>query len=220
MIKALIFDFDGLILDTETPVYLSWVEIYQRFALTLAFDDWANIIGTSAAEHFDPFDQIEAQADQKLDRKKLSAERRTFELSLISNNLILPGVQHLLDAAQNAGLKLAVASSSSRDWVEGHLKHLGLIHFFEVICCSEDVPLTKPDPALFLLVLEQLGLDSRETIVLEDSPNGVTAAARANIFSVAVPNDMTHGLDFSHADLQLDSLAEISLDTLIQLAKK
>ena len=220
MIKALIFDFDGLILDTETPVYLSWVEIFQRFGLTLPFDDWTSIIGTSAAEHFDPFDRLEAQFNLNLDRKKLSAERMAFELSLVINNPILPGVKELIDAAQKDNLKLAVASSSSCDWVKGHLKRLKLIHYFDVICCSDDVPRTKPDPALFLLALEHLKLESKETIVLEDSPNGITAAKRANIFSVAVPNDMTRTLKFSHADLLLGSLAETSLETLIQLAEK
>jgi HAD superfamily hydrolase (TIGR01509 family) len=220
MIKTLIFDFDGLILDTETPVYLSWVEIYRGFGLTLPFDDWTNIIGTSAAEHFDPFDRLEAQYSFKLDRKKLVAKRTEFELSLIIKNPVLPGVKELIDAAQKKALKLAVASSSSRDWVEGHLKRLRLIQHFDVICCSEDVPRTKPDPALFLLALEQLKLNCHEAIVLEDSPHGITAANRANIFSVAVPNGMTRDLIFSHADLRLNSLAESNLETLIQLAEK
>ncbi|MBE9524732.1 MAG: HAD family hydrolase [Chloroflexi bacterium] len=220
MIKTLIFDFDGLILDTETPVYLSWVEIYQRFGLTLPFDDWTSIIGTSAAEHFDPFDRLEAQSNLKLDRKELVAERMAFELSLVIKNPVLPGVKELIDAAQKDNLKLAVASSSTRDWVEGHLKRLKLIQHFDVICCSEDVSRTKPDPALFLLALEHLKLNSKEAIVLEDSPNGITAANRANIFSVAIPNGMTRDLTFSHADLRLGSLAESSLETLIQLAEK
>jgi len=220
MIKAFIFDFDGLILDTETPVYRSWVEIFQRYELTLPFSDWAGIIGTSAAEHFDPFDQLDTQLNRKLDRKKLAAERRAFELSLVIKNPVLPGVEKLIAAAQKAGLKLAVASSSSREWVEGHLKRLKMIQHFDVICCSEDVPRTKPDPALFLLALQRLGLDSKEAIVLEDSPNGIIAAKRANIFSIVIPNDMTRGLEFSHADLKLASLTDHSLDSLIRLAKK
>jgi HAD superfamily hydrolase (TIGR01509 family) len=220
MIKALIFDFDGLILDTETPVYRSWVEIYQRFELTLPFDAWVGIIGTSAAEHFDPFDQLDAQLNRILDRKKLAAERRAIELSLVIKNPVLPGVERLIAAAQKTGLKLAVASSSSRDWVEGHLIRLKMIQHFDVICCSEDVPRTKPNPALFLLALEHLKLNSNEAIVLEDSPNGITAANRANIFSVAIPNDMTRGLEFSHADLKLASLADNSLESLIRLADK
>ncbi len=220
MIKALIFDFDGLILDTETPVYRSWVEIFQRHELTLPFSDWASIIGTSAAEHFDPFDQLDTQLNRKLDRKKLAAERRAFELSLVIKNPVLPGVEGLIAAAQKAGLKLAVASSSSREWVEGHLKRLKMIQHFDVICCAEDVPRTKPDPALFLLALQRLGLDSKEAIVLEDSPNGIIAAKRANIFSIVIPNDMTRKLEFSHADIKLASLADHSLDSLIRLAEK
>jgi len=220
MIKALIFDFDGLILDTETPVYRSWVEIYQRFGLTLPFDDWANIIGTSAAEHFDPFDQLEAALDRKLDRGKLTEERTAFEFSLVAKNSALPGVEKMIAAAQYKCLKLAVASSSSCDWVLGHLKRLALIQHFDAICCADDVALTKPDPALFLLALARLELTSEEAIVLEDSPNGITAANRAGIFSVAIPNGMTRGLPLSHADLQLQSLADSSLEALIQLAEK
>ncbi|MEN8173036.1 MAG: HAD family phosphatase, partial [Chloroflexota bacterium] len=208
MIKALIFDFDGLILDTETPIYRSWVEIYQRFDLSLPFDTWASIIGTSAAEHFDPFDQLEQALDRKLDRDKLTADRLAVEISLVTKNAVLPGVEGTIAAAKTAGLKLAVASSSTRDWVEGHLDRLALIDNFDTICCAEDVPKTKPDPALFLLALARLALTPDQALVFEDSPNGVTAANRAGIFSVAIPNDMTRGLSLSHADLQLGSLAD------------
>jgi HAD superfamily hydrolase (TIGR01509 family) len=215
MIRAIIFDFDGLILDTETPVYLSWRELYQRFGASLSFEEWGGIIGTSAAEHFDPFDQLEAQFGRPLDRVRLEAERRQRELAMVAEEALLPGVQDYLAEARGMSLRLGVASSSSRDWVMSHLGDRGLLSYFEVVHTADDVERTKPDPALFLLTLESLGVEAGEAFVLEDSPNGVTAAQRAGIFCVAVPNSLTRLLSLDHADLRLESLTEMSLVELV-----
>jgi HAD superfamily hydrolase (TIGR01509 family) len=211
VLRGLIFDFDGLILDTEMPVYQSWVALYRSFGLDLPFDEWAGIIGTSSAEHFDPFDRLEAQLGRKLDRESLAKQRLEDELARVAHQPILPGVEDLIAEAESRGLKLGVASSSSRPWVAGHLARLGLIGHFEVIVTAEDVPRTKPDPALFRLALARLHLRAEEAIVLEDSPNGVRAAKAAGIFTVAVPNPLTARLDLSHADLVVESLVEVRI---------
>jgi beta-phosphoglucomutase-like phosphatase (HAD superfamily) len=118
------------------------------------------------------------------------------------------------------GLKLAVASSSRRAWVEGHLERLGLLSYFQVIRTKEDVALTKPDPALFLRAAEGLGVPPRETIVLEDSQNGVRAARFAGAFTVAVPNALTRHLDLSQANLLLESLGDLPLWDLLPIARQ
>ena len=216
MIRGIIFDFDGLIVDTEWPVYQSWVEIFDFFGVELPFDQWATIIGTSSHEHFDPFDMIERQVGQTLDRQNLLEKRRARELEMVADQPILPGVEEILRNAKVLNLKLGIASSSDRDWVAGNLARLGLLEYFDVIHTSDDVERTKPDPSLYQLALQSLGLSPIEAIVLEDSPNGVIAAKDAGIFTIAVPNPLTASLNLDRADMVLESLAELSLVDLIQ----
>jgi HAD superfamily hydrolase (TIGR01509 family) len=215
MIGGIILDFDGLILDTEGPVYQSWDELYQEYGTELPFEEWATIIGTSNKEHFDPFKKLEAKIGRPLDRQALVPRRYARELDLCYAQPILPGVREVIEAAREMGLKLAIASSSSRQWVAGHLTRLGLDHYFEVVHTSDDVERTKPDPALYVLTLRTLNLRPTEAIVFEDSPNGVAAAKAAGIFVVAVPNPVTRQLSLDHADLRLDSLADLSLGEII-----
>jgi HAD superfamily hydrolase (TIGR01509 family) len=215
MIRGLIFDFDGLILETEGPVYQSWVEFYREFGAELPFEDWSHIIGTSNAEHMDVFVLLEDKIGRKLDRETLAPRRSARELEICLAQPILPGVSQILTKAQGKGLKLGIASSSDRKWVGGHLTRLGLIDYFDVIHTSDDVERTKPDPALYLLALQSLGLEPDEAIVFEDSPNGVTAAKAAGIFAVAVPNPLTRQLNLDHADLELTTLADLTLDEII-----
>ena len=131
----------------------------------------------------------------------------------------MPGVKELLDASRQRDLKLAVASSSPENWVSGHLTRLGLSDYFDAIVTADDVEETKPNPALFLLAAEKLGVRPGDVIVLEDSPNGVHGAKRAGMFVVAVPNSITARADLGAADLQLSSLAEITLDGLLEKAQ-
>ncbi len=219
MIHGLIFDFDGLILDTEGPIYQSWVELFAQCGVDLPFELWATIIGVSANEHFDPMDLLEKRVGVLAERQKLAGRRLERELELVMAETVLPGVIELLTAARAAGLRLGVASSSSRRWVVGHLERLGLLDYFEVVCTADEVERAKPDPALFELALRELGLQPSEAIALEDSPNGAMAARRAGIFVAAVPNRLTARLDLSHADLRLESLAGVSLAGLIGAAQ-
>jgi beta-phosphoglucomutase-like phosphatase (HAD superfamily) len=112
-------------------------------------------------------------------------------------------------------LKIGLASSSPCEWVEGHLERLGLRPYFESIIASDDVVLTKPDPALYTSACAALGVEPGRAVALEDSPNGALAAKRAGLHCVAVPNELTKFLPFPAVDLRLDSLAEMSLDDLL-----
>lgn len=219
MIRGLIFDFDGLIVDTEWSVYQSWVEMFDSFDAELPLDLWKTIIGTSEIEHFDPFELLESQVNQNLDIKDLQKERHDREMELVLTQPILPGVEEKLRTAKTQKLKLAIASSSDRAWVEGNLTRLGLFENFDVVHTSDDVERTKPDPALYRLALRSLGLSPTEAIVFEDSSNGVWAAKEAGIFTVAVPNRLTANLDLNRADMVLDSLSALSLADMILAAE-
>lgn len=211
--KLLVFDFDGLILDTEAPAYESWAEIYADHGQTLEFDRWATCIGTH--DTFDPCVELETLLARSLDAEAIRRRCRARCDEMIAGRDVLPGVRDYVVEARRLGLRLGVASSSSRTWVEGHLTRLGLRDFFEVVRTSDDVPRVKPDPALYLAVLAAMGIRAGDAVALEDSPNGVLAAKRAGLSCVAVPNPLTARLDLSTADLRLTSLAELPLPALL-----
>jgi len=215
VLKALIFDFDGLILDTETPEFDVLQKLYAEFGCELSIESWGQIIGGSDAATFDPVADLERLTGRSLDRQSIRDRWRRQADALIERNPILPGVTEILDEARRLGMKLAVASSSPHEWVDAHLTRLGLFDRFETVVCSDDVSRTKPSPELFLLALSRLNVRADEAVVFEDSPNGVKAARAAGIFVVAVPNPLTAQLTFEGENLRLRSLAELSLEELL-----
>jgi len=211
--RLVVFDFDGLILDTEAPVYDAWQAIYAEHGHTLDFDKWAQCIGTH--DLFDPAADLAALCGRALDCEALTARHRADCNALIAREAVLPGVRDYVAEAPRLGVCLGVASSSSRAWVEGHLARLGLREYFDVVRCRDDVEAVKPDPALYRAVLTATGVAAPDAVALEDSPNGVWAAKRAGMACVAVPNPLTARLDLAHADLRLGSLADLPLGDLL-----
>ena len=227
MLKALIFDFDGLILDTETPEYLAWKHIYQEYGFELPSGEWEKIVGGyglstfDAAEHLWHLLSSSQRAQGQLDSASLRDRHRSESGALIQAQEILPGVREMIHQAKQLGLKLAIASSSPHAWVDAHAQRLSVFHYFDVVICADDVGAgrTKPNPDLFLLALEQLQVRNNEAAVFEDSPNGVTAARRAGIFVVAIPNQLTSMLPIEDANLILSSLSELPLSLLLDKVK-
>lgn len=215
MIRGLIFDFDGLILDTESSIYQSWNEFYQLHHCQLSFDVWAGGIGKEEAA-YDPLTDLEALIGRRPAPAAIAA-RRQREAELIAVLAARPGVQSYLESARQLGLKIGLASSSKCNWVTGHLSRLGLLGYFDCLRAVDDVPRAKPDPDLYLSALAGLGLAATEAIAFEDSPNGILAAKRAGLFCVAVPNEMTCRLPLDQADYRLASLAEMPLTDLLSM---
>ncbi len=214
LIRALIFDFDGLILDTEGPIYRSWKEVYETQGVPLPFEQWVKTVGSSN-QAFDPQLHLEERLGRKLPQEVL--ERRVARRAeLVLAQPLLPGVADLIQQALAAGLKVGVASSSSRNWVHGHLERLGILARFDCIRGRDDVAHVKPEPDLYLAVLDCLGVAAADALAIEDSPNGITAAKRARLRCVAVPNPITAGLDLSQADVRLGSLANVTLPQLLE----
>lgn len=214
--KALICDFDGLILDTESSEYETWKAIYARYGQVLPLDEWQAVIGLGGEDWPGPCGKLQKLVDETLNCKVLESEAMEAQRTIWDSLAVEPGVEAHLDAAQAAGLKLAIASSSPRWWVEPHLKRLGLLDRFEVVKTADDVEKTKPDPELYVAAAEALGISPQEAIVYEDSPNGALAGVRAGAFVVAVPGPMTRGLPFEGIAMNLNSLAEVSLATVLQ----
>ncbi len=216
-IKALVFDFDGLLVDTEVPIFRAWQRIYREHGQELPLERWLTIIGTAAGP-FDPVIDLAEKTGAKLVEAELKALEVLYYQEATALQQLLPGVLDYLVAARQLGLKTAVASSSTRKWVMDHLNRFGIGGHFDAIVCREDVKRTKPDPDLYLTALHRLEVSPKEAIAFEDSSNGVEAAKAAGLFCVAVPNPLTADLDLSQADLRLLSLDAMPLRDVIKEA--
>lgn len=216
-IKALVFDFDGLIVDTEVPIFRAWQRIYREHGQDLPLEQWLTIIGTASGP-FDPVIDLAEKTGAKLDEQELKALEVLYYQEATALQQLLPGVIDYLVAARQLGLKTAVASSSTRTWVMDHLNRFGIGGRFDAIICREDVKRTKPDPDLYLTALQRLGVQPAEAIAFEDSSNGIHAAKAAGLFCVVVPNPLTVDLDLSEADLRLLTLEAMPLRDVIKEA--
>lgn len=215
MLEAIIFDFDGLICDTEMPVMQSWQALYREYGLELSIQDWVKCIGTDYSEDtFDPYADLSAQVMQPIDWEVVKPRRYAKELAIVNESPALPGVVALLAEAQANKVKIAVGSSSPHEWVDYHLDRLQLTGYFNTVICADDVARVKPAPDLFRKAAETLQVAPENAVVLEDSPHGVAAAGQLGIFSVAVPNKLTRYLDFNGAGMKVGSIAELSVDLL------
>ena len=213
-IQGIIMDFDGLILDTETPTLQAWQTIFNQHGQIFPLDEWTKTLGSDYLS-YEPLGVLESLTQKPLNRITLVAAQQALETRLLDAQTTLPGVKDYLLTARKHQLKTGLASSSDREWVLGHLARLKLLPLFDCIHTAEDVVHVKPDPALFLITLRDLNLAPENAVVFEDSPNGIKAAQAAGIFTVAIPNPVTRHLDTSFADLQIDSLAHIPLETLL-----
>jgi HAD superfamily hydrolase (TIGR01509 family) len=221
MLKALIFDFDGLILDTETPEVLVWQSIYKEYGFELPFYEWEKTIGGYGLSNFDPAKHLALLTQGRLNPVSLRVRYRKESDEIIHASPILPGVIRMIEQAKENDLLVAIGSSSPHSWVDTHAKRLGVFHYFDRIICQDDVPQgrTKPNPDIFLKTLDQLNVAQEAAVVFEDSLNGVTAARRAEIFVVAVPNPMTAKMGVT-GDITISSLAALSLQELNEYLKK
>jgi putative hydrolase of the HAD superfamily len=219
MLKGLIFDFDGLILDTETPAYHAWVKIYSQFGCTLPLNLWKSSIGTND-QYFDPLTYLHSISHEVINDKEIVGVYKEIVEELVLKEQILPGIFGLLKAAQKRRYKLAVASSSPIAWVKKYCILFGINDFINCYATKEDVIHTKPEPDLYIMALKKLGLDPNSVIALEDSPSGVQAAKKACIFTIAIPSSLTQQLDFSAADMVVTSALSIKLEQLSKLFNK
>jgi HAD superfamily hydrolase (TIGR01509 family) len=213
-LRALVFDFDGLILDTERPVFEAWRWAFAEHGVELSVAEWSAVIGR--ADAWDPLARLASVAEVD---HAVVARRREVRDALLAAEEILPGVIDLLADGRAAGLRIGIASSSPFEWVGEHLARLGLADWFECVACFRDDAGVrgKPAPDLYLEAVSSLGVAPDEAVALEDSMNGVAAAKAAGLWCVAVPHGLTAGLDLSAADLIVDSLASLPLSRLAAL---
>ncbi len=212
-VQALIFDFDGLLVDTETPAYQSWVEIYRQHGAELPRELYQQDIGTAGV--FDAVGELQRLTGKELDKDIVWEARQVLKEHMSVDQPLLPGVTTIIEEAQSLGLPIAVASSSSRRWVDGWLERHAVRAFFQCIVTSDDVAYVKPAPDLFLKAATCLGIAPAHCLVFEDSPNGMMAAAAAGIRCIAVPGPLTADLRLPPVAMRLRSLADLPLRTLL-----
>lgn len=215
VIRALVFDFDGLILETETPAYQAWAEVYREFGRELPKELWLEYIGREGG-WFDALEYLEGLIGSRDDRDAIQERRDARKTELVMAVAETAGLRALLDDARARELRLAVCSSSTPKWVLGHLDRLGLRAFFDHIQCRDRPDLrAKPAPDLYLAACAGLGVRPDEAIAFEDSRNGMLAAQAAGMRCVVVPNELTIAMDLGGADHRFESLAAVSLQTLL-----
>jgi HAD superfamily hydrolase (TIGR01509 family) len=213
-IRAFLFDFDGLILDTETASRAGWEWVYREHGHELPPEKWELVVGTVGA--WSPMDHLEELVGEPLERDALNERRYAHELSLIEAEGLRPGISDYLATAERLGLKRAIVSSSSQRWIDLHLGRLErAVGWDAIITAEHDPERAKPSPAMYLEALDVLDVAADEAIVFEDSPNGVRAAKAAGIFVVAVPNSVTRDYGLDDADLVVESLADLPADELL-----
>lgn len=214
MIEAVVFDFDGLIFDSETHEYETVAELFAEHGAELPLEVWSDCIGR-APGYFDPYAYLEERTGARVDRDALDALRRSRFFERVQGVGPIAGVEEALRAAKSLGLRIGLASSSNREWVEPQLRRLGLWHYFECVRTGDEVERAKPDPELYRSVLRCLGVEATRAVAFEDSPNGALAAKRAGMYCVIVPNRVTAGLAFGEHDLRLESLMQAELADLL-----
>ncbi len=214
MIKAIIFDFDGTIIDTETAWYVAFQEAYRAHGVDLTVETYAQCIGTSL-HSFNPYDYLvtHLHMDVDLDALREWVQRRHTEL--MEAEQMRPGIRHFLDSAKDSGLRIGLASSSSERWVRKFLKQLDIEGYFECMRTADHVKKVKPDPELYVQALECLSVKPEEAIAVEDSPNGSKAAVLAGLKCVVAPNRITRLLPFEKVHRMADSLDEIDFHSLL-----
>jgi HAD superfamily hydrolase (TIGR01509 family) len=214
LIEAVVFDFDGLIFDSETHEYETVAELFAEHGAELPLEVWSDCIGR-APGYFDPYAYLEERTGARVDRDALDALRRSRFFERVQGVGPIAGVEEALRAAKSLGLRIGLASSSNREWVEPQLRRLGLWHYFECVRTGDEVERAKPDPELYRSVLRCLGVEATRAVAFEDSPNGALAAKRAGMYCVIVPNRVTAGLAFGEHDLRLESLMQAELADLL-----
>lgn len=219
VITALLFDFDGVIVDTEVPTYQSWRDTYAEYGFDLALADWLPAVGSgsSISGAFDAVAHLERLIGSTVDREAVIARRSQRKAELYARAPLLPGVRKRLAEAHDRGLRTAIVTRNSEDRVRAQCDRVGLEHRWNAVVCANAQP-TMDKTELYVSALTVLGVTADRALAFEDSPAGVRAAKRARVWCAAVPNEVTRLASFDEADVVLASLEQNSLESILRMA--
>lgn len=217
LIKAVIFDFDGLILDTETVWYEAFKVTLSSYNLDLPLVEFVKCVGTEdTVFHQYLIDQL----GEDCNIEDIEATAKKIHNEKMQGIVEREGVRDYLEEAENLGYKIALASSSTRKWVTHYLTKLGLIDYFSVIVTGDQVEQVKPAPDLYVKATKELNIQASEGVAFEDSLNGLQAAVAAGLNCVIVPNPITEALPFENHHLRLRSMADKKLAEVIKYLER
>jgi len=214
MLKAVLMDFDGLILDTENlayEIYKNWFT--QNHDIELTINDFLVCVGSHPR---DLIDFVEKENNIKIDQKPFYRETETLKTE---KSKILPpreGVEEFIKSVKGRGLKLILTTSANRNKPLTHLRRLGLLKYFDDLVTADDVDYIKPEPDLFNKAIDILKVKKNEALIVEDSLNGLIAGNKAGVPVLVCPNAITNNFSFEKAYTTVDSLSEISIDSIIK----
>lgn len=213
MLKTIIMDFDGLIVDTEVVWYQIYVEWFRKNKnYEMSVQEFLICVGSEAEELFKSLDSRGIHVDREIFAR--DTQQRFIEES--TKLPAKPGVEDFLRTAKKQGIVIALATSSTRKKPETHLNKLNLMKYFDLLVTAEDVQRIKPAPDLFLKTAEKAGCTVEECLVIEDSLNGLKAGLNANMRVLVVPNDVTKYCDFQGEYLMVNSLEDVDVEKLIR----
>ena len=214
-VRALLLDFDGTMVETESASYAAWRETLAGHGYDLTVPAWIGAVGT--LNGVDPVALLQAHTGVAIDGDDLRARARARHHELVATEQLRDGVQLLVDDARDAGLHTAIVTAASSWWVRTHLTRLGIDeHWEHVIAADGDITRAKPSPVLYHEAASLLQIDPAQAVVVEDSLNGIRAAKAAGMTCVAFPNPITATLDLSEADLVVDDLGGLGLGELLR----
>lgn len=221
MITALLFDFDGVIVDTEVPTFQSWRDTYAEYGVDLALDDWLPAVGTgsSVSGAFDAVAHLESLIGYSLDREVVIAGRTQRKAELYERSPLLPGVHDRVAEARARDMKTAIVTRNREDRVRAMCERVGLDHTWHALICANEEPM-RDKAELYGHALVALDVAKTQALAFEDSPSGVRSAKQAGVSCAAVPNEITRAAAFETADLVLSSLAAHSLDEILRMANR
>jgi HAD superfamily hydrolase (TIGR01509 family) len=216
---AVVFDLDGVIVDTERVVLQVWADEFVRYGCSFTTDEWSAVVGSGHG--FDPVAAIRERCTVPVPSPAALRQETDLRLELLLTGLKpLPGVREWLDEAESLNIVVGVASSSPRDWVESRLTQAGLDGRFRIVSCRDEGLRAKPAPDIYLDACRRLNVEPNRALAIEDSTNGVVAAKEAGLWCLAVPNVVTEGYDLSGADLIVESLVAVSIDEVKRRVSK
>ena len=213
-VEAVVFDFDGLLMDTESSSLASWQYEWRRHGLELNADKFFADHGGDVTE--ERYAELAAAVGPSYDSEASHERRVAYRNRLHADLGLSPGIPEWLEKAKHLGVRLAIATSSPREWVEGLLGANGALDTFEFLACGDEVANPKPDPGVYHLALTRLALPPERVVAIEDTPHGVTAAKAAGLLCVAIPNRHVSAARFGSADLVLTSAAQAGLDEVLR----
>ncbi len=208
-IDALVFDFDGVIIDSEVTSFAAWTEIFRSYGAELATSEYIESMG---GRHVNLYELLTRKTSVPIPAEEsVRAAKRALHGELLEQTRVLPGVVTWIEEARARGLRVGIASSADDEWLDSHLARVGLSGAFDCLCCFDGEIAPKPAPDLYLRACGRLGVAPSRALAIEDAPNGLLAARIAGMHTLAVTHALTCGLDL-RADIVVSSLDALTLD--------